>query len=191
LVPDPDQVRLQFRAALEAGAAPPLPYWTRIWPAAEALAAFVTERPELVAGKDVLELAAGLGLPGLAAARFARQVTLSDYLPEAVTLLQENAGLQPGAPVQVRLLDWNALPADLHPEVLLLSDINYDPAAFTQLQQVLLRFLSQGTTILLATPERLMARRFVESILSDCRYQETRRINDTPVTLMVLERPHA
>ncbi len=43
-------------------------YWTRAWPSAIALASIILERPELVAGKRVADLGAGLGLAGLAAA---------------------------------------------------------------------------------------------------------------------------
>ena len=44
------------------------PYWARPWPSAVALAAALLERPELVAGKTVADLGAGLGLAGIAAA---------------------------------------------------------------------------------------------------------------------------
>ena len=44
------------------------PYWARPWPSAVALAALLLQRPELVAGKRVAELGAGLGLAGIAAA---------------------------------------------------------------------------------------------------------------------------
>ena len=44
------------------------PYWARPWPSAVALAAALLQRPELVAGKTVAELGAGLGLAGIAAA---------------------------------------------------------------------------------------------------------------------------
>lgn len=44
------------------------PYWARPWPSAVALATALLQRPELVAGKTVAELGAGLGLAGIAAA---------------------------------------------------------------------------------------------------------------------------
>ncbi len=44
------------------------PYWARPWPSAAALAAQLLQAPQLVRGRAVAELGAGLGLAGLAAA---------------------------------------------------------------------------------------------------------------------------
>lgn len=44
------------------------PYWCRPWPAAVALAEWLQQRPELVRGKRVADLGAGLGIAGIAAA---------------------------------------------------------------------------------------------------------------------------
>eukprot|EP00850_Spirogloea_muscicola_P006066 SM000028S10160 [mRNA] locus=s28:699027:702642:+ [translate_table: standard] len=44
------------------------PYWCRLWPSAIALAEEILLHPELVAGRKVCDLGAGLGLAGLAAA---------------------------------------------------------------------------------------------------------------------------
>ncbi|EFJ47758.1 hypothetical protein VOLCADRAFT_91666 [Volvox carteri f. nagariensis] len=61
------------------------PYWTRAWPSAIALAATLLQRPELVAGKVVADLGAGLGLAGMAAALAgAKEVVLLDREPAAL-----------------------------------------------------------------------------------------------------------
>ncbi|KAG2488612.1 hypothetical protein HYH03_012929 [Edaphochlamys debaryana] len=77
------------------------PYWARAWPSAIALAATLLRRPELVRGKVVADLGAGLGLAGLAAALAgAREVVLLDREPLALqcALLSAAAsGLPPGA----------------------------------------------------------------------------------------------
>eukprot|EP00967_Tisochrysis_lutea_P072040 scaffold95911_cov19-Tisochrysis_lutea.AAC.2 len=44
------------------------PYWVRAWPSALALASTVLDSPELVRGKRVADLGAGLGVAGIAAA---------------------------------------------------------------------------------------------------------------------------
>ncbi|MCK5516419.1 MAG: methyltransferase, partial [Desulfobulbaceae bacterium] len=54
------------------------PFWIRLWEAAIVLSQFmVTLQPK--PGTTVLELGAGLGAPGLAAAAMGCSVTLSDY----------------------------------------------------------------------------------------------------------------
>lgn len=189
-VPDAREVQEQyFRQQRERGAMP-FPHWAQLWPAALALADLIHQRPELVRGKNVLELAAGLGLPALVAARYAAAVCCSDYLEEAVATMARSAQHLQLTGVECRLLDWNHLPAGLSTDVLLLSDINYDPGQFDRLYKVLQRFLRQGTLILLATPQRLMAKPFIEQLLPFCREQQETMIDyagqRTVVSLLVL-----
>jgi len=44
------------------------PYWVRAWPSALALATAVLDSPDIVRGKRVADLGAGLGVAGIAAA---------------------------------------------------------------------------------------------------------------------------
>jgi predicted nicotinamide N-methyase len=61
------------------------PYWARVWPSAVALAECLLARPELVRGKRVADVGAGLGVGGLAAALAgAREVVLLDREPLAL-----------------------------------------------------------------------------------------------------------
>ena len=78
-----------------------LPYWAELWPAALALAGALPE----VAGSRVCELGCGLGLPSLAAAARGAEVTATDWAPEAIALLRENAALN-GLDVQAEVRDW-------------------------------------------------------------------------------------
>jgi predicted nicotinamide N-methyase len=74
---------------------------------------------------------------------------------------------------------------------LLFSDINYDQGQFDQLYQVIQRFLLQGATILLTTPQRLMAKPFIEKLLPFCRQQYEMAVfhhhHHTPVSLLMLQ----
>lgn len=47
----------------------PPPYWAFAWPGGQAVARFILDHPEIVAGKTVLDFAAGSGLVALAAAK--------------------------------------------------------------------------------------------------------------------------
>ena len=152
------------------------PYWAKLWPSAIAMCGFIAAHPHLVAHKNVLELGAGLGLPGILAAQSAREVTISDHVPEAVAFMRSSVELNGLINVHCAIFNWDALPPGLTADVLLLSDINYDPSAFEILSQVLLGFLSQGTTILLTTPQRLMARPFIERLLPYCVVQQEQLI---------------
>jgi predicted nicotinamide N-methyase len=63
-------------------------------------------------------------------------------------------------------LDWNAIPDNMQPEVILLSDVNYDPTQFETLTKLIEKFIHQGSTIILSTPQRIMASPFVQKLES-------------------------
>lgn len=164
-VPDAQQVQQTYYQQKQLNPNTPFPHWTKLWHSALALSDFLQQHTALIQGKTVLELAAGLGLPSLLAARYAAQVCCSDYLQEAVDVMARSAAHNQLPNMEARLLNWYQLPASLHAEVVLLSDINYDPAAFEQLYQVLSGFIQAGATIILSTPQRLMAKPFIERLL--------------------------
>jgi predicted nicotinamide N-methyase len=164
-VPDPQEVRAHYRRQKAIDAEAPLPYWSQVWPAAEGLCRYLAAHTEMVRDKDVLELAAGLGLPSLLATRWARHVVCTDNRPEALDVVLQSARLNGSTNLSVRVLDWNRLPEDLHPDILLLSDVNYEPEAFPGLLAALQSFLTKGTVILLSTPQRLSAKPFLEQLL--------------------------
>src|SRR4029079_6000394 len=66
-----------------------LPYWAELWPSAIALARMVAARA--LHGPRTLELGCGLGLPSLAAALAGGRVLATDWSPQAIELLEENA----------------------------------------------------------------------------------------------------
>lgn len=163
----PDALALQeaFTKQHQRDPSKPAPYWAKVWPSAYALCEFIATQPHWLRNKNVLELAAGLGLPSLLATQIATQVTCSDYIPEAVELMQKSIHKNKLENINARLIDWNYLPNDLSVDVLLLSDINYEPKAFETLFNVITTFLEKGTTIILSTPQRLMAKPFIDRLL--------------------------
>jgi predicted nicotinamide N-methyase len=189
-VPNAQEVQHNYFQQKQLQAPVPFPHWTKLWPAALAMADFIHQHPQLVQHKNVLELAAGLGLPSFIAARYAKTVCCSDYLHEAVATMAQSAQHLQLSNITCRLLNWNHLPQALTADVLLLSDINYDPHQFDQLYEVLQRFLQQGTLIVLTTPQRLMAKPFIEKLLPFCLQQHEIMVDhqqqQTPVSLLVL-----
>jgi predicted nicotinamide N-methyase len=190
-VPNAQEVQNSYLQQKLLQADLPFPHWTKLWPAALAMGDFIHQHPELVRHKNVLELAAGIGLPGFVAARYAQSVCCSDYLEEAVATIAKSAMHLQLSNVTCQVLDWNHLPVYLATDVLLLSDINYDPDQFERLYEVLQRFLRQGTLILLTTPQRLMAKPFIEKLLPFCRRQYEMSIyylqQHTPISLLQLQ----
>jgi len=68
------------------------PCWAYAWVGGKALARYIIDNPELVAGKTVVDLAAGSGITAIAAkmAGAARVVAVDDYTP-SVEIMQLNA----------------------------------------------------------------------------------------------------
>src|SRR4051794_281170 len=66
-----------------------LPYWAELWGSGEELSEEVAERD--VSGLRVVELGCGLALPSLAAAAGGAHVLATDWAPDAIELLRENA----------------------------------------------------------------------------------------------------
>jgi predicted nicotinamide N-methyase len=189
-VPNAERVKEEWNRQQQAGSTSPFPYWTQVWPSALAMAEFLLKHPEYVKEKEILELAAGLGLPSLAIADKAKKVCCSDYLPEAVETMRMSVAYNGLKNVECRLLDWNELPEELKPDVLLLSDINYDPSGFDVLYEVIKKFLEKKATIVLSTPQRLMGASFINRILPWCIHSQEVLVEHkgmkVPVNLMVL-----
>ena len=83
-----------------------------LWGGGRYLANFLTIRPGVVKGCRVLELGAGVGLPGLVASRCgAAEVLLTDGDARAVKLLEKNVAANPSeCPVETEILAYGAAP---------------------------------------------------------------------------------
>ncbi|XP_021168608.2 methyltransferase-like protein 23 isoform X2 [Fundulus heteroclitus] len=119
-------------------------YGMYVWPSAVVLAQYVWFHREQLRGRAVLELGAGVSLPGVVAARCGADVILSDDANKPACL--ENCrrscaanGLQD---VSVRGLSWGEVSPDLlllpRRDVVLGSDVFYDPEDF---EDVLVTFV--------------------------------------------------
>ena len=142
----------------------PFPFWAKLWPSSIALLDVLEAQPQLIQNKHVLEIGAGIGLPSLMMADIAKSIQISDYDKEAVTLLQKNIEHLQLQNAEALQLDWNNVPENLNPEVVILSDVNYDPTQFDLLICLIEKFMRQGSSIILSTPQRIMASPFVQKL---------------------------
>lgn len=184
-VPDESQVKEAYqKGEIE------FPYWSQVWPAAIALAQFLLQHPEYTLGKNVLEIGAGLGLPSLVAAQTAATVLCTDHAPDAVAIAHASAQRLQLQNFRSVVLDWNTFPNDVTADVLLLSDINYEPAALATLLALTKRFLENNAVVMLSTPQRMMAKEFILSLLPFCvRHKEAvvhHNGQEVSVSLLVL-----
>ena len=97
-----------------------LPYWAELWPAATALADALPD----VAGMRVVELGCGLGVTSLVAAAKGAEVTATDWAPEAIELLRENAARN-DISLRAEVRDWREAWAERF-ELALAADVLYE-----------------------------------------------------------------
>jgi predicted nicotinamide N-methyase len=135
-----------------------LPYWAEPWPSGLALARVVGDLD--LAGKRVLELGAGLGLPSLAAAIRGGDVLATDWAEDAVRLLRDNAARNE-IELRAERARWDEpdlLLAGAPWDLVLCADVLYEQRNADALLELLPRL---GGDILLADPGRPFAPAFL------------------------------
>lgn len=163
-IPDYEQVRIIYEALIKVNPNEPFPFWAKLWPSSTAIIQYLKANPNWVIGKNVLEIGAGLGLPSFMIAEIAKSVKLSDYAPEAIELMEKNIQQLPFANIQAMQLDWNHVPDTIIPELVLLSDVNYNSTQFDSLIALIKRCIEHGAVVIMATPQRIMASPFVNAL---------------------------
>ncbi len=140
------------------------PYWAELWHSAIALAEFVDRHASLVAGRGVVELGCGLGLPGIIASLHGARVDFTDYEPQALRAAEMNLRrIHPTADATFSLLDFRTPPDRTWP-VVLAADIIYERRFIDPLVHCLTRILGPGGCIVLAEPNRQVAEPFFEAM---------------------------
>jgi predicted nicotinamide N-methyase len=125
------------------------PFWIRLWDAAMVLA-YVLGCQRDVAGRRLLELGAGLGAPGLAAATAGYTVTMSDYEDIIIDFQRVSAAASGLKNIEFVHLDWLE-PPTLEPfDVLAGAEILFRDAFFQPLLHIFSTLLKPDGTIFLA-----------------------------------------
>ncbi len=132
-----------------------LPYWAQLWPSAIALARAAAAPPGL-AGRRVLELGCGLGLPSIAAALAGGSVLATDWSPDAVAFAATNASRN-GATLRTAVRSWEK-PAPLVVEapwdLVLAADVLYEVRNVVWLLDLLPRLVDGSGEVWIADPGR-------------------------------------
>ena len=129
------------------------PFWAAAWPGGQALARYVLDHPDLVAGRTVLDLGSGGGLVAVAALRAgAHRVVASEIDPYGWTAIDLNAELNGVAPVEVvgDVLDGSGPAVD----VVLAGDVCYDRVMTERVLPFLDRARAGGAQVLIGDPGR-------------------------------------
>ena len=148
-----DSVLLWARLEAEEGTTLPAPYWATPWPGGQALARYVLDNPELVAGRRVLDLASGSGLVAIAAAiAGCADVTANDTDGYAIAAIQANANAN-GVQVATVVDDLTDGDGEDY-EVILAGDCLYTAEVAAKMLPFIGRAMQRGVTVLLGDPGR-------------------------------------
>jgi predicted nicotinamide N-methyase len=136
-----------------AGDALPPPYWAFAWAGGQALARYLLDNPEAVAGRAVVDFGAGSGLVAIAAAKAgAARVTAAEIDHFAAAAIAANAALN-GVAIEVLTTDlldggnrfWKLVTA---------GDICYEQPMAERAMRWLRLLAGRGSTVLLGDPHR-------------------------------------
>jgi predicted nicotinamide N-methyase len=141
-----------------------IPYFTRLWESAKALAKHIVEHRDLFAGKRVLELGCGLGLPSLCAARCGAQVTASDFHPDNRAFFLRNARLNGLPEINYHSMDWRQPDLAGSFDILLGSDLIYEKEMLSPLTSCIKQYLAPGGIFLYADPGRAALQEFTSAL---------------------------
>jgi len=201
ILPELADPQAYIKSSLDSlgGARAELPYWTKLWPAAmvlAGLAAGLRPPPGVDPQEPLLELGAGLGLPGLAAAAHGRRVVLTDHHPDALEFARAAVELNRlEQMVEVRFLDWTAPSPGLGVyHSILGAEILYTRALYPHLAALITELTAPGGTVFISHQERPFVISFFSMIGSRFRMRSTQRgVSDndgeTRVLLHALQRP--
>ncbi|HTE21142.1 MAG TPA: methyltransferase domain-containing protein, partial [Armatimonadota bacterium] len=143
------------------------PYGVALWPSAIALAHELAARGDAFAGKRVLELGAGTGLPGMVAASLGAHVVQTDRHELAMSVCRRNSERNGVTDLEHHLVDWSDWRDDDRYDWIIGSDILYGERMHPHLRHIFKTNLSPEGRVLLSDPFRGTSLRLLESLQDD------------------------
>jgi predicted nicotinamide N-methyase len=157
----------------------PPPFWAFAWAGGQALARYVVDHAEVVAGRNVLDFAAGSGLVGIAAALAgARSVTCVDIDPFAAAAMRVNAGANG---VAIEAVQDDIVGRDGGWDVVLAGDVCYERDMTEAVIAWLAALADRGATVLIGDPGRTYLPRARLLPLAQYEVPTTRELEDLEV----------
>jgi predicted nicotinamide N-methyase len=158
----------------------PPPFWAFAWAGGQGLARWLLDNPAEVAGKRVLDLAAGSGLVGIAAIRAgAASALCADIDPFCAAAVALNAGANG---VTLAFTDTDLLegsPPDV--EVICAGDVFYEQPMAGRVLAWLTEAARRGTRVLVGDPLRTYFPKQGFDLLAEYAVPTTRELEDDAV----------
>jgi predicted nicotinamide N-methyase len=157
----------------------PPPFWAFAWAGGQALAGFLAERTETVAGKFVLDFASGSGLVAIAAAKAgAARVEASEIDDFALTAIEMNAREND---VTIDVRSGDLVGVDDGWDVVLAGDISYQREMAEAATAWLESLAARGADVLIGDPGRAYLARDRLECVAEYRVPVTRALEDADI----------
>ncbi len=163
---------------LETEGVPP-PYWAFAWAGGQALARYILDHPEEVAGCSVLDFGSGSGLVAIAAARAGASSALaSDIDPFARAAIALNAATNE---VVIGITSDDVIGSQRVWDTILLGDMCYERPLAERLLRWLTERVRKGTRVFLGDPGRSYFPKSGIHKLASYTVQTTRELEDREI----------
>jgi predicted nicotinamide N-methyase len=141
-----------------------LPYGVSLWPSAIALSHEIASWAGDFRGRRILELGAGVGLPGIVAVSVGGRVVQTDHDELSLHLCRRNGGRNGVVGIEYRRADWTEWDVDGRYDWIIGSDILYGESLHPHLRTIFGSNLAPEGRLLLADPFCSMAVRLLEAM---------------------------
>ncbi|HEX3653106.1 MAG TPA: methyltransferase [Rhizomicrobium sp.] len=163
---------------LEAEGIPP-PYWAFAWAGGQALARYLLDNPQVVAGRSVLDFGSGSGLVAIAAAKArAAEVLACDIDPFARQAIALNAEAND---VKMSTASDDVIGSSAEWDLILLGDMCYEHPLAERLLAWLTNRARHSTRVLLGDPGRSYFPKSGVHKVATYRVQTTRELEDREI----------
>jgi predicted nicotinamide N-methyase len=185
-----EPIGLWERTEDDRGTQLPPPFWAFAWAGGQAIARHVLDHPDLVAGRRVLDVAAGSGLVAIAAAKAGAAATRAVEIdPLAVAAITLNADAN-GVAVTAELddvLDGDGGDAD----IVFAGDVFYSRDMAGRVLEFVRRCRARGTAVLVGDPGRAYLPREQLALVAAYDVPVPEALEDTPVKRTTVWEPAA
>lgn len=158
----------------------PPPYWAFAWAGGQALARYLLDNPKVCQGRRVLDLGAGSGMTGIAAAKTgAARVLAADIDAFALCASELNAA-ENGVLLEVTSEDQLARPPGPF-DVVLIGDLFYERALAERVIAYIDAAKVAGASVLIGDPQRGYFPKGRFSVLAEYKVPVTRELEDSEI----------
>lgn len=160
------------------------PFWAFAWPGSQVLARHMLDNPSLVAGRHVLDFAAGSGLAAIAAALAGARAEAAEIDPMADAAIALNATLNGVAVTCV----GDVVGTDAGWDVIMAGDVCYEAPMTTHIMPWLHALAQRGATVWIADPGRAYLPRVGLTAIATRAVPTTRELEDSTQRVVTLYR---